>query len=123
MTSKERIFQEANKIISSQASGIRYTTLVQMLKELLPDIPENTIHGTLYTYRQNLPSGIFMPTKGLYKHEKFKLDGEEPAAQRQKRASKLDEESFYSSFADWLVNELEECTRAIPLGGNKFKDK
>lgn len=26
-------------------------------------------------------------------------------------------------FADWLVNELEECTKAIPLGGNKFKDK
>ncbi|MDI9608086.1 MAG: hypothetical protein QM228_07490, partial [Atribacterota bacterium] len=26
-------------------------------------------------------------------------------------------------FASWLVNELEECTVAIPLGGNKFKDK
>ena len=23
----------------------------------------------------------------------------------------------------WSKNELEECTKAIPLGGNKFKDK
>jgi hypothetical protein len=25
--------------------------------------------------------------------------------------------------AKWLVNELEECTKAIPVGGNLFKDK
>ncbi len=33
------------------------------------------------------------------------------------------EEDFYGPFADWLVNELEDCTKAIPLGGNRFKDK
>lgn len=123
MTSKDRIFEEANKIIASQPSGIRYTNLIKMIKAQLPDVPENTIHGSLYSYRQNIPEGIFMPSKGLYKHVKFNLDGEEISPQRQKRAAKFDEEAFYASFADWLVNELEECTRAIPLGGNKFKDK
>src|SRR3989304_1810786 len=33
------------------------------------------------------------------------------------------EEDFYGSFADWLVNDVEECTKAIPLGGNRFRDK
>ena len=37
--------------------------------------------------------------------------------------AKIAEEHFYAQFADWIVNELEECTKAIPLGGNKFKDK
>jgi len=33
------------------------------------------------------------------------------------------EEDFYKPFADWLMNEVEETTKAIPLGGNKFRDK
>ena len=33
------------------------------------------------------------------------------------------EEAFYKPFADWLVNELEECTKAVPVGRNIFKDK
>ncbi len=38
-------------------------------------------------------------------------------------APKVKEEAFYEPFADWLVNELEECTNAIAVGGNAFKDK
>lgn len=33
------------------------------------------------------------------------------------------QEVFYEPFSDWLVNEIEDCTKAIPLGGNRFKDK
>jgi len=36
---------------------------------------------------------------------------------------KIKNEDFYKSFADYLQNDLEECTNAIPLGGNKFRDK
>jgi hypothetical protein len=36
---------------------------------------------------------------------------------------KVREEDFYEPFANWLVNELEECTKAIPVGGNTLKDK
>ncbi len=35
----------------------------------------------------------------------------------------LKEEQFYEPFADWITSELEECTKAITLGGNRFKDK
>ena len=37
--------------------------------------------------------------------------------------SKIEEEDFYEKFADYLVKELEECTKAISLGGNRFQDK
>ena len=38
-------------------------------------------------------------------------------------AQRVKEEDFYAPFADWLENDLEECTKAIPLGGNRFKDR
>ena len=40
-----------------------------------------------------------------------------------KQSKSVKEENFYEPFADWLVNDVEECTKAIPLGGNRFKDK
>jgi hypothetical protein len=40
-----------------------------------------------------------------------------------KAPPKIKEEDFYKSFANWLVNDMEECTKAISLGGNRFKDK
>ena len=39
------------------------------------------------------------------------------------KPTRLGEEGFYQPVADWLVNELEECNKAIPLGGNRFKEK
>ena len=36
---------------------------------------------------------------------------------------KIKEDDFYKPFADWLVSELEECSKAIPLGGNKIGGK
>ncbi len=38
-------------------------------------------------------------------------------------SERIKEEDFYKPFAGWLVDELEECTKAIALGGNKFKGK
>ncbi len=35
----------------------------------------------------------------------------------------LKEQAFYQSFADYIVNELDECTRAVPLGGNGLGGK
>ena len=40
-----------------------------------------------------------------------------------KEEIKIKEEDFYEKFADYLVKELEECTKAISLGGNRFQDK
>ena len=73
----------------------------------------------------HLPAEIYIPSKGLYKHIKFK-DNKELSPEDSKPAkpaSKIDEEHFYKQFAEWIVNELEECTKAISLGGKKFGDK
>jgi hypothetical protein len=33
------------------------------------------------------------------------------------------EQDFYAAFADYLVSDLEECTKCIPLGGCIFQDR
>ena len=46
-----------------------------------------------------------------------------PSVQPACSKPKVKEEHFYEAFADWLIKELEECTRAIPVGRNIFKGK
>jgi hypothetical protein len=37
--------------------------------------------------------------------------------------NRIREEDFYEPFADWLKNELDEATTAIPLGGSGMQKK
>lgn len=124
-TSSERVITEAMKLVAEAPTGIRYSVLHKTIRGILPDIPENTIHGALHRFRTHLPADVFLPAKGLYKHVQYKDAKEQVPGVTVivKPAPKFVEEQFYAQFADWLVNEIEECTKAIPLGGNKFKDK
>jgi hypothetical protein len=72
-----------------------------------------------------LPPTIYQPTGGLYRAVKFQEEGEQKQAEVAKKLKreKIREEDFYDAFGDWLINELEECTKATSLGGNRFKDK
>lgn len=63
------------------------------------------LNGLLASYREQREFGVEQPK-------------EAPTIARGIR-----EEDFYKPFADWLINEVEEATKAIPLGGNKFRDK
>ena len=37
--------------------------------------------------------------------------------------TRIREVDFYPPFVEWLQNDIEDVTRAIPLGGNRFRDK
>lgn len=122
-TKKEKIIRKAIEIIRSNSNGIRYSELVRKIQEQFPDIPENTIHGTVWNLETKV-SEIYKPARGLFQHNTFK-DVETKKEERGivPALDKVKEEDFYQPFGEWLVNELEECNKAIPLGGNKFKDK
>ncbi len=71
-----------------------------------------------------MPEKVYKPARGLFRHKQFREEGVGEEEHIPSLVSPhVSEEDFYQPFADWLVNELEECTKAIPLGGNKFKDK
>lgn len=123
-TRREKIIPKVIEILKLNPDGIRYSDLVRRISQEFPDIPVNTIHGTVWDLDKRLPNEVYKPARGLFRHVNFKeeeISKEEPKLPFE--AVKIKEEDFYKPFASWLVNELEECTVAIPLGGNKFKDK
>ncbi len=71
------------------------------------------------------PETIYKPTKGLFKSTKFRDAGSVKPSPTGKpgESIQIKEEDFYSSFAAYLADDLEECTRAVALGGALFKDK
>lgn len=122
MTRKEEISAKAVELLAAEPHGVRYTKLVDKLAATLPGIPKNTIHGTVWNLEAQKPELVVKPARGLYLHTKYHAASlPEPAIESP--AAKIKEEQFYSPFASWLVNELEECTKAVSLGGNRFKDK
>jgi len=121
VTRKEIITKQASKLLEENPNGIRYMQLVKAIKQALPNIPVNTIHETIWNLDQRIPKLVYKPEKGLFRHTKYK--NKEITLEEKPEAKGIKEEDFYPSFADYLKNELEEVTKAIPFGGNKFRDK
>jgi hypothetical protein len=120
-TKRARIISKAVDIIKSIPTGIRYSDLARKLQEELPDIPESTIYGTIWNLETRIPDKVYKPDRGLFRHVSFAETV--PRKKEEQGMERPKEADFYQPFADWLVNELEECTKTIPLGGNRFKDK
>lgn len=124
MTSKEIIRAKAVELLKQAPHGLRYSEFVSKILEALPSIPKNTIHGTVWNLEVQLPDVVYKPARGMYLHTQYVDKAPSEATKTVAAPShRIKEEAFYKPFADWLVNELEECTKAIPVGGNQFKDK
>ncbi len=111
--------------LKGHPDGIRYTDLVRQIQATDASLKKNTIHGTVWDLATRLPDKVYKPSRGLFRLVEFRENETDQlkAALVPKPAKKTKEEDFYATFADWLVNDLEDCTKAIPLGGNRFRDK
>lgn len=95
-----------------------------MLSEALPNIKQNNIPATLVQLERLASKEIYKPEKGLFRLVKYStIDLPTPNEIVATTKEKLTEQQFYEPFANWLVEELKDCTKAIPLGGSKFRDK
>jgi hypothetical protein len=56
MTSTEKVIQKAVELVDSSPTGKRYSDLVREISAAFPDIPVNTVHGSLHKFRIELPS-------------------------------------------------------------------
>ena len=122
VSKKQLVYNGVVKILEKAPKGLRFSEIKRQLKELFGDkIKETTLTNYLVQLRRDIEEGkvseIVIPDKGVYIHRQFYggLEKRKPA--------KVREEEFYPSFANFLVNDLMECTTAIPLGGNLFQDK
>lgn len=126
MTSKDQIIASAIKLLQDKPNGLRYSQLLAAIRGDLPDANVNSIGGVIWNLEVQIPDQVQKPARGLYIHTKFRESGVSvapvvPGPPLNKPS--IREEQFYEPFADWLMKELEECTKAISVGGNLFKDK
>lgn len=123
-TRKEEIIPIAIEMLKANPAGMHYSELVKKISEQCPHIPINTVHGNIWDLHVEYPTDVYKPAKGMYRHVSFKdKDANEVGRKLDVTPAKISEDMFYQPFADWLVNDAEECTKAIALGKNKFKDK
>jgi len=124
-TQREKIIKKAREILDNSPKGIRYLELVRRIHEECPEININTIHGNIWNLKREIDrkeiKDILKPEKGLYILKKYFKEDE--LLKEKEEVEKIKEEDFYQPFADYLVNDLEECTKAIPLGRNIFQDR
>lgn len=129
MTITGQIRKIALEILAGKPEGIRYSDLARKILEHNSSFNKNTISGATWDLDIQYPDKIYKPDRGVFRLLKFKEDIATQPDQlqiKQKNTIKtksIKEEDFYKPFADWLINELEECTNAIELGGNIFRDK
>jgi hypothetical protein len=124
-TIRERTRDLAFALLRQHPDGIRYAELVRMIRASDSTLKENTVHGNVWNLDELFPDRVYKPSRGLFRLTEFK-DGQTDQLKPglvPTPAKRTKEEDFYPPFVDWLVNDMEECTKAIPLGGNKFKDK
>lgn len=111
-TARKRIADAAIEIIRANPTGIRWADLHRAVRTALPDENHNTVTGSLHHFRNHLPPGVSRPDRGVYALG----DGEE-APSHTPAVTKHREADFYKPFADFLVADLDEATRALPIGG------
>lgn len=124
MTTQRQIATKAAEFLRLAPHGLRYSELKDRIHEAWPDASLNTIGATIQNLETLAPREVTKPARGLYLHASFRESATEPPTVREiPPAEKVREAQFYEPFADWLVKELEECTKAIAVGGSIFRDK
>jgi hypothetical protein len=123
VTAKARVAESAIDLLAKLPTGIRHTILIQKIAAALPDIPLNTIRGSIVGLVEYKPDAVFQPAKGLFQHTMYRENTEPTAADGSSVTPQPREGEFYATFADFLTEDLEECTKCVALGGSLFKDK
>ena len=125
-TDRELIRKKALELLESNPDGLQYTNLKTKIHESNSSFNLNTINGNIWNLDTVYPDEVYKPSRGLFRLLKHRpTDHEIPSEQLVDTASqnRIEEDRFYAPFSDWLVNEVEDATKAISLGGNAFKDK
>lgn len=123
MTKGQEIRAKAISILKNEPKGIHWAEWINKVKAALPGMQPNTVAGSLWNLDTVSPQLVYKPAKGVWRHTIYKDETPEADIEKDSVITPATEKSLYEPFADWIKNELEECTKAIPLGGNAFKDK
>jgi len=121
----KRIKDKALELLEQFPKGLRYSELHAKISASDASFKANTINGNIWNLDTIYPDKVYKPSRGLFRLIQYKpveAEATEPVT-LSTVPTKVKEVDFYEPFADWLTNEVEDVTVAIPLGRNKFRDK
>lgn len=116
----QQIREIALQIVKESPAGVRYSDLVSRIAGEHPETPRNTIQGSIWDLDTRYPQLVHKPGRGLFMPSRR---GDAPLVNLVEVSKLPREEQFYQPFADWLKNELDEVTIAVPIGGAGFQKK
>jgi hypothetical protein len=124
---KKEIQAVALDFLAESDGGARWSDILRHVQAYSPETPPNTIQGALHALMSR-SSQVEKITRGVYQLAS-QVPGEtlEDEAVVEKGAPTAKptslESEFYESFAAWLVDDAEDATYAVALGGNWLRGK
>lgn len=121
-TQTEMLRNKAVDLLKESPNGLRYSELVNALHNLYPNIPYKSLPATIWDLDTTHDKEVFKPSRGLFK---YRFEGEMIVEKVDETVSTVSvrEEEFYEPFANWLRDELGECSEAVSFGGSYFNRK
>lgn len=123
-TVREKIIALCVQALAQSPSGLRFAEIKRYVQiHLDPAIKQTNIPANLVKLVEFSDGTITKIDKGFYQLT-ANLSNPSPEVLVQLPLSKkITEQNFYQPFADWLVTELEDCTKTEVVGGATFGDK
>lgn len=123
----KQIREKAYEIIKERPSGIRFSELVSIIRDENPNFNISTINAQVsYLRKHEDYKDKLSQAPKIYKAIKYETDPNflgKTAAESKKKQTKYDEKDFYESFANFLADDLRECSKVRTLGNSKFMHK
>ncbi len=124
-TITEKIIKKSRDILKEKKGGMRYKELKKELQAEFPEIKNNSMNSSISKLKRMIGNReekiISSPDRGFYILTEY-LDSI-PEENERILNNNILEENFYQPFAEYLVNELDECSTALALGRNVFQDR
>ena len=118
----KQVRELARGIVLKHPGGIRFAEIVAEIRQSLPDAIKTTVEAQVAnSLVADYPSELTKPSRGLYKP--LAADGQVSSEILLPVEGFQKEEELYEPFAQWLKNDIEEATEAVPLGGAGLKAK
>jgi hypothetical protein len=119
----QRIKAAAIEALRANPDGLHRSDLIQRLSPEALHASTVCILRTVSGLVKLAPNEVERPKQGFYRLRGLRKPSFNEDVADTGPLAAIAEKEFYAAFADWLVHETEECSRAIPLGGKVFGPK
>jgi hypothetical protein len=120
---RQQIIDTSSELLENAPHGLRTNELFKRIRERHGPVAGD--YHAVSQYSRQPASLFFQPARGWWRHSQFRGvdDADTSMTAVPSRAETILEQQFYEPFGQYLVEDLQECTKAIAVGGAVMKDR